>query len=141
MPHGGLIRVQAENMMIGTNPDLPLKSGNYVKIFIQDQGLGIAKNNLSKIFDPYFTTKPSGSGLGLATAYSIVKQHDGYTTVESKPDVGTTFFIYLPASEKEIPESKAIQEMEGRPIAGKGKILLMDDDEWVCQRITSRFGD
>jgi len=131
MPHGGMLQVQAENMMIGTNPDLPLKSGNYVKVSIQDQGIGIARNDLSKIFDPYFTTKPSGSGLGLATAYSIVHRHDGYITVESKPGVGTTFFIYLPASEKEIPETKAIQEMEGRPIAGKGKILLMDDDELV----------
>ena len=83
---------------------------------------------LSKIFDPYFTTKEKGSGLGLATSYSIIKKHGGYITVESEVGVGTTFYIYLPASMKEIP----IGEDKKEEICfGHGYILLMDDRESI----------
>jgi CheY-like chemotaxis protein len=85
--------------------------------------VGIAQKHLLNIFDPYFTTKQVGSGLGLATAYSIIKKHDGHITVESQPEVGTTFHIYLPASEKSVPEKE-----EAQPIKGQGRILVMDDE-------------
>jgi CheY-like chemotaxis protein len=107
---------------------LPLKEGKYVEISIKDQGIGIPKNHLPKIFDPYFTTKHEGSGLGLATTYSIIKNHAGYITVESDLGVGTTFYIYLLASQK---ETLAEKNMEEKPLVGEGKILVMDDDEVV----------
>ena len=100
MPNGGAIRIRAENVVIGAKDSLPLKEGKYVRVSIEDQGVGVPKMHLQKIFDPYFTTKKRGSrkgtGLGLAICYSIVKNHDGHITVESEMGVGTTFCIYLP---------------------------------------------
>ena len=108
MPGGGIIRICAENVIIKPEdviikPEdgLPLKEGKYIELSIKDQGIGIPEKYLQKIFDPYFTTKSTGSGLGLAITYSIVKKHEGHITVESQAGVGTTFHIYLPASEKE----------------------------------------
>ncbi len=108
MPKGGIIYISAENLCIeeGTRFNL----GNYVKIAVKDQGSGIAKENLLKIFDPYFTTKKAGSGLGLATSYSIIKQHDGYIEIESQENVGTTFFIYLPAANKAVVKTETPME-------------------------------
>ena len=85
--------------------------------------MGIGENHFLNIFDPYFTTKQEGSGLGLATTYSIIKKHDGHITVESQLGVGTTFHIYLPASDKAVPEKE-----ETRLIKGHGRILVMDDE-------------
>jgi signal transduction histidine kinase len=129
MPKGGLITVWAENTVIGAENPLLLKAGNYVKISIKDQGLGIAEENLPKIFDPYFTTKPKGSGLGLTTCYSIIKKHDGLITVASELGTGTTFYIYLPASDKQIAGNKSMRQ--GTPAVGKGRLLIMDDEESV----------
>ena len=128
MPKGGIIKVLAENVVVDAKEGLPLQKGKYIKISIKDQGVGIRKEHLQKIFDPYFTTKHKGSGLGLATAYSIVKRHDGCVQVESEPGVGTTFNIYLPASSKEILIEKELRE---RIHTGKGKILVMDDEEII----------
>ena len=128
MPRGGIIKVSAENTAVDVEQGLPLKEGNYIKISIEDQGIGIPEEHLQKIFDPYFTSKQKGSGLGLATAYSIVKRHDGYVQVESELGVGTTFNIYLPASSEEILMEKELRE---RIHAGKGKILVMDDEEII----------
>ncbi|MBE9546567.1 MAG: response regulator, partial [Proteobacteria bacterium] len=128
MPEGGIIKVRAENMIIGPINVLPLKPGRYIKISIQDRGIGIQKEHLSRIFDPYFTTKQKGTGLGLTTVYSIIDKHDGHITAESELGVGTTFHIYLPASGKEITKSK---DMETHILTGKGKILVMDDEEIV----------
>jgi len=128
MPTGGTIKVWAENLTIGTDSDLPLSAGKYIKVSVRDQGMGIPTKHLPRIFDPYFTTKQKGSGLGLASAYAIVKKHHGHIAVESKPEVGTTFHIYLPAVERQaIPQP---EEDRGLPM-GKGKILVMDDDEMV----------
>ncbi|MBU1056145.1 MAG: PAS domain S-box protein [Proteobacteria bacterium] len=124
MPEGGIIRVAAENVIINETHGLPLNPGRYVRLSIKDQGVGIAEKYYSNIFDPYFTTKQEGSGLGLTTTYSIIKKHDGYITVQSRLGVGTTFNIYLPASEKSVPEKE-----EARLITGHGRILVMDDDE------------
>lgn len=128
MPEGGIIKIGAKNETIGSEEPLPIRPGEYVKISIQDQGIGIKEGHLNKIFDPFFTTKNKGSGLGLSTSYSIIKKHDGCITVDSKVGIGTTFSIYLPASEKEMPKK---EEISGEPLKGKGKILLMDDEKMV----------
>jgi PAS domain S-box-containing protein len=98
MPKGGIIKVNAENINVTTKDFLPLNNGKYVKVTIEDTGTGISDEHLKKIFDPYYTTKENGSGLGLATTYSIIKKHNGHVTVASEIGVGTIFYIYLPAS-------------------------------------------
>jgi PAS domain S-box-containing protein len=130
MPGGGYIQIAAENSMVcaGEVPTLP--EGRYVKLGIHDNGSGIPAEVLPNIFDPYFTTKEEGSGLGLATAYSIVRKHDGYITVASEVGSGTTFVIYLPASQQQpvrAPEdvSSAFQ--------GCGRLLVMDDEAIIRQ--------
>jgi two-component system, cell cycle sensor histidine kinase and response regulator CckA len=134
MPDGGTIHVQGDNVLEGANKTerlLPLKKANYIKISIKDQGIGIKDDYLKKIFDPFFTTKIEGSGLGLATSYSIIKKHEGYIEVRSKVNEGTTFDIYIPASvEAGLAEVKedAVSDLY---CSGKGKILLMDDGETI----------
>jgi PAS domain S-box-containing protein len=98
MPQGGTITISCENEVVTAVSSLPLGPGNYVRINVRDHGVGISQANLSKIFDPYFTTKQEGSGLGLATSYSIIRQHGGHIYAESERGSGTTFVIYLPAS-------------------------------------------
>ncbi|HEY83332.1 MAG TPA: PAS domain S-box protein [Dehalococcoidia bacterium] len=134
MPGGGTIRIEARNTVIRRRGALPLPRGNYVEIIVEDHGIGISEKHLGRIFEPYFTTKQKGSGLGLATTYSIIKSHDGYITVESKLGVGTTFHIYLPASKKSIPVKK--EAAEEAPLRGKGKILVMDDEEMVREMLS-----
>ncbi|MGC2432771.1 MAG: PAS domain S-box protein, partial [Desulfobaccales bacterium] len=104
MPTGGTIKVWAENLTLGTDSGLPLSARRYIKISLRDQGMGIPAEHLPRIFDPYFTTKQKGSGLGLASAYAIVEKHHGHIAVESKPGVGTNFHIYLPAVDQQVPQ-------------------------------------
>ncbi len=131
MPDGGALQVYAENLIIETDhfDGIPFKKGDYVKISFKDFGVGIQRNHLSKIFDPYFTTKQKGSGLGLSIVFSVIKKHDGYITVESIPGAGTTFHIYLPASVKKTLPRRGKEE-EGL-MMGRGKVLLIDDEEGV----------
>jgi PAS domain S-box-containing protein len=102
MTDAGAMDIRAENISIGKDDEVALRMGEYVRISIKDQGVGIPKENLSKIFDPYFTTKKvrthKGLGLGLAVCYSIIKNHNGLVSVESEVQKGTTVHIYLPAS-------------------------------------------
>ncbi|MBA7540901.1 Sensor kinase CckA [subsurface metagenome] len=128
MPEGGNSQITAKNIIITKKDNLPLKDGKYVKISIRDQGIGILENHLSKIFDPYFTTKHKGSGLGLSTSYSIIKQHDGYITVDSEVGKGTIVYIYLPSS-----RTKALikSDKKEKPISGQGRVLLLEDEEIV----------
>ncbi|MGD9897528.1 MAG: two-component regulator propeller domain-containing protein [Calditrichaceae bacterium] len=131
MPEGGVLDVSAENYVIGKETDLPLKQGDCVKLSFKDNGIGISKGYIDKIFDPYFTTKQRGSGLGLATTYSIIQKHEGHITVESSLGLGTTFYIYLPASRK-----SRILKMEsgtGIEMKGQGTILVMDDDVLILE--------
>jgi len=140
MPEGGVIKVYIENTNIVERDLLPLQKGRYVKVTVKDHGIGVPKEHLQKIFDPYFTTKQKGNGLGLATTFSIIKKHDGHITVESEIGVGTTFRIYLPASHKEMREMSVPGEVkrasitpvdktnEKKPNVSKGKVLLMDDE-------------
>ncbi len=130
MPDGGEIHLKAENIVISSRSPLPLKEGKYVKVSVIDHGIGIPKEYLPKIFDPYFSTKQKGSGLGLATTYSIIKKHDGHITVKSRLGKGTTFTFYLPAIEQS--EKEVLPEEESRQ-ARTGKILVMDDEEMVLE--------
>ncbi|HTR44190.1 MAG TPA: PAS domain S-box protein [Thermodesulfovibrionales bacterium] len=127
MPGGGVITVECRNVTIGKSDALPLKEGNYVQLSVSDQGVGIPRNHLTRIFDPYFTTKQEGSGLGLATSYSIVKRHDGYIDVQSEPGAGTIFHVYLPAS----ASRPAVTVEDEAPLIGRERVLLMDDEESV----------
>lgn len=141
MPEGGIIKISAENIVVGAEHALPKEGGRYVKIAIGDLGVGIPKEHLPKIFDPYFTTKEKRGGLGLAIAYSIIKKHDGLITVESEERAGTTFHIYLPASQKEVRTGK--EERKGLLLMGRGKILVMDDEEIIREiagKMLSRIG-
>ncbi len=123
MPNGGTIAVQAENLTVKRDTVIP--TGKYIKLSVADRGSGIPDEYLHKIFDPYFTTKPGGSGLGLATSYSIIKRHDGHIEVEPNEGQGTIFHIYLPASESKVYSKEEETELY---ITGDGKVLLMDDD-------------
>ena len=99
----GLVKIKAENIVVIEDDEfLPLAPGDYIKISIIDKGPGIPKKFLKKIFDPYFTTKKGGNGLGLATSYSIINKHDGYIEVKSAIGRGTSFSIYLPRSHEEV---------------------------------------
>ena len=122
VPEGGIIEVQASNVILG-GPSGPHPR---VRISIRDYGYGIPADVLPRIFDPYFTTKPGGHGLGLATAYAITAKHGGILSVESKPGDGTVFVIDLPAS-YQIPEPQA--PAVSRLHTGMGRLLVMDDDE------------
>jgi PAS domain S-box-containing protein len=137
MPGGGTINVSANNLVPGKDTGLPLAERKYVKIAIKDHGTGIPPDLLEKIFDPYFSTKSRGSGLGLTSAYSIIKKHEGYIHVESQPGKGSLFTVYIPASPTDLPkpvsrinqnhaEQEAIKEGNGG-----GRILVMDDDRVV----------
>ncbi|MBM4329568.1 MAG: PAS domain S-box protein, partial [Deltaproteobacteria bacterium] len=126
MPQGGVVYLSGENVVFEKGSGAPLPDGKYVAISIKDRGHGIAEEHLPKIFDPYFTTKQKGSGLGLATAYSIVKNHEGLITVESKLGAGSTFQVLLPASEKQ--PAHPIERPE-EVVGGLGRVLIMDDEE------------
>jgi CheY-like chemotaxis protein len=135
MPHGGTITVRAQNVELQKNANIPLKPGKYVCISVSDDGTGIPHENIHRIFDPYFTTRQQGNGLGLSSAYSIVLKHNGYITVQSELNKGSTFNIYLPASENILTDNSVSKE-EMRQ--GKGKILVLDDDD-IIRRSTERL--
>ncbi|MCA1961824.1 MAG: PAS domain S-box protein, partial [Desulfomonile sp.] len=126
MSQGGSIDVRARNVEVTAQSGQPLPPGKYIQISITDHGVGIPAEVLPNIFDPYFTTKSEGSGLGLATAYSIMKGHGGRIIVESEEGKGSTFHIYLPASVKTL---KPRRDSESRAMSGSGRILVMDDEQ------------
>lgn len=134
MPSGGTITIHAVNVNATAGNGLPLKEGKYVKWSVKDHGIGIPDENLQKIFDPYFTTKPAGTargmGLGLAICYSVVKKHDGFIEVESERGFGSTFSVFLPAIPHE-SLSKKDPVKQSVTMTGGGKILVMDDEETV----------
>ncbi len=141
MPNGGVIRVSAENIRIDDDGPQTLKPGPYIKIVIQDCGMGIEIAHLENIFDPYFTTKKQGHGLGLSTAFAIMNKHDGTIQAESEVGIGTTFHLYLPAS----PDRHAMTSPGAAPpvASGTGRILIMEDDETlhdVVGHALDRFG-
>ena len=127
MPEGGTITVVCEDVA-GDGLPLQLSGERYVRIAIRDTGHGIQADHLKRIFDPYFTTKQKGSGLGLTTAFSIIKKHDGCIVAESELGKGSVFQIYLPASDAPAGPPAAAAPA---PFLGKGKVLFMDDEEAV----------
>jgi len=137
MPSGGIIAIRLNNRSL-QNTEVPsLKAGDYICIEVEDSGVGISPEDLNRIFDPYFTTKKDGNGLGLASSYSIITGHNGAITVQSEQGKGTSFCVFLPrAEEPEEPEApmkpeslEPVAEKPARIHKGKGRILVMDDME------------
>ncbi len=129
MPGGGTLLINAKNVTID-DPTPNLAAGSYVNISFTDSGIGIPEEYLDLIFDPYFTTKQKGSGLGLTICYSIIKNHHGYITAESKLGVGSTFHIFLPVFEEKPAERRKQEDM--LTVDG-GCVLVMDDEEAILE--------
>jgi CheY-like chemotaxis protein len=125
MPGGGIITIIA-TVVEGQGRG---REGRFLRIQVSDTGKGIDEEHLGKVFDPYFTTKKEGSGLGLATVYSIIKNHDGFVELESQKGRGTTFSIYLPITGKPLAERDGGSDDELE--RGQGRILVMDDEHMV----------
>jgi signal transduction histidine kinase/CheY-like chemotaxis protein len=126
MPEGGVITVSAENISITKKHPKQYLPGRYVHVSIADRGNGIPEEIKHHIFNPYFTTKEQGSGLGLSVSYSIIKKHHGYLDFESEQGLGATFHIYLKASLKQLQNTESISKDKKQ---GHGYVLLMDDEE------------
>ncbi|MBN1550488.1 PAS domain S-box protein, partial [bacterium] len=138
MPEGGNIHLKIKNKQINQNSGIPLTPGKYIEVIVQDYGIGISKENLKRVFDPYFTTKTKGNGLGLSISYSIIRRHDGYINIESEEGKGTRCRFYLPASSKPIDRD----ESEDRSFfKGHGRVLVMDDDVMVQQVASSMLNE
>lgn len=148
MPDGGRVEVTARHVRVtaagGDTVHTRLKPGQYVEIGVRDRGVGIAEEHLERVFDPYFTTKQRGSGLGLATSRAIVERHGGAVAVESALGEGSVFWLYVPvsgeASEQDEVEPDAMESAEGD---GLHRVLVMDDDASVCRvlgRLISSLG-
>ncbi len=134
MPDGGIVEIGASNYNAGEEVYLPLKKGEYIRIYIKDHGCGIDEKDLPRIFDPYFTTKAAGTGLGLTSAFAITRKHGGLISVESKKGEGTSLFVYLPVSfpPGEPDESATLENFE--PFSGR--VLLLDDEVFIREAIS-----
>ncbi|MBN2281355.1 MAG: PAS domain S-box protein [Candidatus Marinimicrobia bacterium] len=121
----GLVRIIVNSQKLEPQNKYALREGQYIQFKVVDNGCGIPEENLKKIFDPYFTTKSHGTGLGLSTSISIIKKHYGALLVESKVNVGTTFTIFIPTTQLTRTET------EVRMAASSGKVLFMDDEETI----------
>nr|WP_320015149.1 response regulator [uncultured Desulfobacter sp.] len=150
MPKGGRIVVKSENVALDNRQAQKVgldQAGNYIRICVSDTGTGIDKETLSRIFDPFFTTKArgQGTGLGLATAYGIIKAHKGTFQVESSPGKGSVFMFFLPAVKGRTHTNHALPSVENkaRLIPGKGRVLLVDDEKEVievCKEMLEALG-
>ncbi|MBN2362744.1 PAS domain S-box protein [candidate division WOR-3 bacterium] len=142
MPGGGTIKITARNHDLSEDQLEKykylyyLKPGKYIKISITDTGIGIHPDDILKIFDPYFTTKENGSGLGLSIVYSIIKNHSGMIEVDSEPQKGASFNIFIPASDSVAFFKNGIKSKQIKH--GKANILLMDDEEMI-RKVTSKM--
>jgi len=134
MPEGGDLHLRTRNVVLQDEDVRPfgMEPGKYVRIAVEDSGIGMDETTQRRIFEPFFTTKEMGrgTGLGLASAYGIIKNHGGFIDVESKKGEGTTFSIYLPASEKEIPNKR---EVPSEILRGTESVLLVDDEEMIIE--------
>ena len=138
MPNGGKILLKSENVTIDrataqeNGVDLP---GFYVKLMVTDSGVGMESSVIDRIFDPFFTTKTrgQGTGLGLATAYGIIKSHKGAIKATSQVGRGSTFTVFLPAKKRTAPINARRNGIENRIVSGKGSILLVDDEKGVIE--------
>ncbi|MBN1614367.1 MAG: PAS domain S-box protein [Deltaproteobacteria bacterium] len=137
MPEGGTVTMTAENVTVRSEDHLPVKGGSYIRLSIADKGIGIPKEDLHRIFDPYFSTKGmgvhKGTGLGLSICYSIVNNHEGHIAVESETGKGTIVLVYLPAiADRKPREEPAVEGLL------RGRILIMDD-EAIIRDVTGEF--
>jgi len=142
MPDGGIVRVFCRNFHVNSGMKLPLKLGDYVVVEISDSGVGIPESDLKRIFDPFFSTKKNGTGLGLTTAYSITKKHNGIIEVSSKEGGGATFRVYLPASGNRPKLEGEIKRSREERMLNK-RVLVMDDEESIREIVAkalSRIG-
>jgi PAS domain S-box-containing protein len=144
MPHGGELKVKTENTYLNQNfvKAYGVEPGKYVKASVTDTGIGMDSATRKRLFDPFFTTKDRGrgTGLGLASAYGIVKNHSGIITVKSQPGLGATFTIYLPASENQVQTEK---EHTRQVANGSGTVLLVDDEDMIIEvgsRLLQKLG-
>ena len=135
MPVGGEITIKGSNRTISSDNHLSLSEGEYVEIVFKDTGIGIPEDKLNRIFDPYFSLKPDGKGLGLSIVYSIIKKHGGSISVVSRTDHGTTFTLYLPQAQQQ-PAKKESKTANRKKSFGGGNILVMDDEEVVSMTLT-----
>jgi CheY-like chemotaxis protein len=140
MPDGGNLFVTVENVEHAAGSTVAPLSGDCVRISIRDEGIGISEKIRDKIFDPYFSTKQSGSGLGLAIVHSVISKHNGRIHVDSIPDVGSTFTLYLPADRS----SAERKEPWCAPVVSDpkkcGRVLIMDDDATVREIASEMLG-
>lgn len=127
MPLGGKLSITGENVFVQQENKMHLLPGDYVKISIKDTGSGIPSKYIDKVFDPYFSTKKEGSGLGLSAAFSIISKHMGYIGVESFPEDGSEFYFYIPA----VKETSSKETDKTKFTEGKKNILIMDDETGV----------
>lgn len=134
MPEGGTVKVSAENIYLDEKTVPELRDGKHIVIKIKDNGAGIDETIQDKIFDPFFSTKSNGSGLGLSMCYSIIRKHDGHISCDSQTGEGTTFTIYLPASYQEIDNESNPLEISHK---GEGKMLLVDDEDYILEIFSS----
>jgi len=137
MPRGGIVRVSARNLEIDANSGLPIRPGRYVKVQVADNGGGIENRLVTKIFDPYFTTKSTGTGLGLSISYSVVKKHGGLLHLEHTSADGSTFTFYLPATDSEPPVPEPT--LENEIFSFNHQRVLVMDDEAAIRDLTSEL--
>lgn len=135
MPEGGDVHIGGERIELPENNSLSLDAGQYLKVSIRDHGTGIKKEHLKKIFDPYFTTKQKGSGLGLAVAHSVIEKHGGRITLDSELGIGTTFAIYLP----ELQKGDVQKQAESRVLKAAGGSILVMDDEDIIRKLATQM--
>lgn len=134
---GGHVRVRCENLTMfeGVQEEIPLPAGRYIKITIEDDGIGIPDEYRHMVFDPYFSTKERGAnkgmGLGLTTAYSVIRRHNGLLSLKSKLGEGTTCYIYLPVAAQTGTQAEGKYVIPSRQVAETGRILVMDDEEMI----------
>lgn len=136
MPRGGVIRISLHNAAVAAGENRHLAAGRYLRLSITDTGCGIRPEILPRIFDPYFSTKRTGTGLGLATVYSIVKKHEGHILAESEPGVGSTFTLWLAAANTPTaPTAAPLPQAPVEPAAAErpARVLLMDDEAAIRQ--------
>jgi len=137
MPHGGTVLLCARNVELDGNGTLLLPAGRYLKVTIADRGPGIREEMMTKIFDPYFTTKPAASGLGLAISYSIIKKHEGLLHLDKTSPEGSNFAFYLPASDRKLAVGD--QKENGRQYQFNHQRVLVMDDEAAIRELTSQL--
>ncbi len=136
----GEISINLENIIINGKSSLPLSEGSYIVVSFTDRGSGIAADELTKVFDPYYSTKPDCVGLGLSIASAIIKNHDGHIEIDSEEGIQTTVKVYLPSVDDnssdgeqqklQRPQAKSEEVLDGKLLTDK-RVLVMDDEDFI----------